>query len=132
MSTPHSADVLAAFRDFVARLDEVDPQAPLVGELTVGLGDATDRLPLRLPVARALAEALHGYHDPRDRGTCAHCAGGRLDDGFVCRSCGIVNGLFGQTIARFVARDGRPGQEPQLGEPRGISGAAPPDGTLGD
>jgi hypothetical protein len=98
----------------------------MAGELTVGLGDATERLPLRLPVARALTEALCGYHDPRERGNCAHCAGGRLDDDFVCRSCGIVNGLFGQTIARFVT-DGQTPRQPELGGPRGIS-----DGTLGD
>src|SRR5690349_24906129 len=126
MSTPYSADVLAAFRDFVTRLDELDPQAPVAGELTVGLGDATERLTLRLPVARALTEALRGYHDPRDRGSCAHCATGRLDDDFVCRDCGIVNGLFGQTIAAFVA------SAPQDSEPRGIGPAGRPDGTLGD
>jgi hypothetical protein len=102
MSTPQSADVLAALREFVARLDELDPGAPLVGELTLGLGGAAERLQLRAPVARALTEALHSYHDPRERGTCAHCAGGRLDDDFVCRKCGIVNGLFGQALAAFV------------------------------
>ncbi|MEU8229932.1 hypothetical protein AB0C12_10025 [Actinoplanes sp. NPDC048967] len=126
MSTPHSAEVLAALRDFVARLDGLDPAAPLVGELVVGLGDETERLPLRLPVARALTEALRGYHDPRDRGSCAHCANGRLDDDFVCRDCGIVNGLFGQTIAAFVA------SAPRDPEPRGIGPAGRPDGTLGD
>lgn len=131
MPTPYSADVLAALRDFVARLDELDPQAPVAGELTVGLGDATERLPLRLPVARALAEALRGYHDPRERGTCAHCAG-RLDDDFVCRNCGIVNGLFGQTLAGFVGREGPLGQDPEIGSPRGLPGASHPDGTRGD
>jgi len=39
MSTPHSVDVLAAVREFVARLDEVDPDAPVVGELAVGLAE---------------------------------------------------------------------------------------------
>jgi hypothetical protein len=117
MSTPHSVDVLAAVREFVARLDEVDPDAPVVGELAVGLDDTKERLQLRLPVARALVEALRGYHDPRDRGTCAHCGTGRLDDDFVCRSCGIVNGLFGRTLAGFVP----PGEQRSL-----------PDPTLGD
>jgi hypothetical protein len=121
MSTPHSADVLAALRDFVARLDELEPEAPEVGELTLGLGDETARVRLRLPVARALTEALRGYHDPRDRGTCAHCAG-RLDDNFVCRRCGIVNGLFGRTIAAFAA----PAPQDSLPEARRL------DGTLGD
>jgi hypothetical protein len=102
MSTPPSADVLAALRDFVARLDGLDPQAPPVGELTFGLDGVTERVTLRAPVARALVEALRAYHDPRDRGTCAHCGTGRLDDDFVCRSCGIVNGLFGQTLAGFL------------------------------
>ena len=108
-----STDVVAAVREFVARLDEVDPGAPVVGELTVGLGEATERVTLRGPVARALVEALRVYHDPRDRGTCAHCATGRLDDDFVCRSCGIVNGLFGQTLAAFAA-PGEPAARPDL------------------
>jgi len=128
MSTPHSADVLAALREFVARLDERDPGAPLVGELTLGLGGAGERLALRAPVARALTEALRGYHDPRDRGTCAHCGAGRLDDDFVCRSCGIVNGLFGQTLAGFVP----PASQQEVSGQRGIAGADRPDGTLGD
>ena len=128
MSTPHSADVLAALRAFVARLDELDPEAPPVGELTLGLGGATERLRLTMPVARALTEALHGYHDPRERDACAHCAGGRLDDNFVCRTCGIVNGLFGQTLAAFASAP----PDPPIGAPRGIAGAGRPDGTLGD
>jgi hypothetical protein len=126
MSTPHSVDVLAAVREFVTRLDELDAEAPVVGELTLGLGDATERLQLRLPVALALTEALRGYHDPRERGTCAHCGSGRLDDDFVCGNCGIVNGLFGQTLAGFLAPGG-----PAREEPRGI-GAHRPDPTLGD
>jgi hypothetical protein len=113
MSTPNSADVLTAVREFAARLDELDAEAPVVGELTLGLGDATERVRLRLPVARALVEALRGYHDPRDHGTCSHCGSGRLDDDFVCRSCGIVNGLFGQTLVSF----GRPDQPAQLTDP---------------
>src|SRR5690349_9943768 len=131
MSTPYSADVLAAFRDFVTRLDELDPQAPVAGELTVGLGDATERLALRLPVARALSEALRGYHDPRERGSCAHCAG-RLDDDFVCRNCGIVNGLFGQTLAGFAARSEAGERDPEVDGSRALPGAARLDGTLGD
>jgi hypothetical protein len=46
-----------------------------------------------------------------------HCGTGRLDDDFVCRSCGIVNGLFGRTLAGFVP----PGEQRSL-----------PDPTLGD
>jgi hypothetical protein len=105
MSPSPSDDVLRALHDFVARLDPLDPAAPLVGELTVGLGDAADRLPLRAPVARALVEALRSYHDPRDHGSCVHCGTGRLDEHLVCRSCGIVNGLFGQVLAERAARD---------------------------
>jgi hypothetical protein len=117
MSTPHSAEVLAAVREFVTRLDQLDAEAPVVGELTLGLGDTSEQLRLRLPVARALIEALRGYHDPRDRGACAHCGSGQLDDDFVCRSCGIVNGLFGQTLAGFAGPGtlaGRP--DPTLGD----------------
>ena len=92
---------MRALQDFVARIDQLDPEASLTGELTVG----TERLPLRLPVARALVEALLSYHDPRDHGACPHCRTGRLDENFLCRSCGIVNGVFGQLLAERALRE---------------------------
>lgn len=104
MSSP-SDDVLRTLREFVERLDQFDSDAPLVGTLSVGAGGAVDELPLRLPVARALVEALLSYHDPRDFGTCAHCRTGRLDRHFVCRTCGIVDGVFGQMLAERAARE---------------------------
>jgi hypothetical protein len=72
-------------------------------------------------VARAFVEALRAYQDPRDRGTCDHCGGPRLDDNFVCADCGQPSGLFGQLLRERAARyegpagelgsesDGRPG-----------------------
>jgi hypothetical protein len=92
-------------REFVARIDRLDPEAVELGELEIGWRGATERVTVRLPVARALAEALVAYHDPRDHGTCAHCGTGRLDGDFVCRDCGVINGVFGQTLARFAAQD---------------------------
>jgi hypothetical protein len=95
-------DVVAqALREFNERLDVFDPApAPPVAEVRVG--DAT--IPLRAPVVRALAEALLRYQDPRDRGTCDHCGGPRLDDNFVCADCGRPSGVFGQLLAERVAR----------------------------
>lgn len=105
MSTPPD-DVLRVLREFVDRIDQLDPDAPALGELELGWRGAAERVTVRLPVARALTEALLAYHDPRDHGTCAHCGTGRLDGDFVCRACGIVNGVFGRTLAGFLG----PGQ----------------------
>jgi hypothetical protein len=104
MSLPVPDDVLAALRDFVVRIDALDPAAPLSGELTIGLNGQESRLTLRTPAVRALVEALRGYHDPRDRGRCEHCGGPQLDDNFLCRDCGQTNGLFGQMIRERTAR----------------------------
>jgi hypothetical protein len=82
----------------------VDPEAPSLGELTVGFAGREQRPPLRAPVGQALIEALRGYHDPRDQGPCDHCGGRMLDDNFQCRDCGGVNGVFGQLIAERAAR----------------------------
>ncbi len=95
-------DILRVLRDFVDRIDQLDPGAPELGDLELGWRGAAERVTIRLPVARALTEALLAYHDPRDQGSCAHCGTGRLDGNFVCHHCGIVNGVFGQTIARFL------------------------------
>ncbi|RLK24051.1 hypothetical protein DER29_1944 [Micromonospora sp. M71_S20] len=101
---PAPDDVLAALRDFVARVDALDPGAPPQGEVVIGLRGAESRLALSAPVARALVEALRAYHDPRDRGRCDHCGGGRLDDNFLCGDCGRPSGLFGQLISERAAR----------------------------
>jgi hypothetical protein len=55
-------------------------------------------------VARAFVEALRAYQDPRDRGSCDHCGGARLDDNFVCADCGQPSGLFGQLLRERAAR----------------------------
>lgn len=98
-------DVVRGLREFVERLDRFDPEAPLVGALSVGAGGVVEELPLRLPVARALVEALRSYQDPRDGGTCAHCRTGSLDGDFVCRACGVVNGVFGRMLAEYAGRE---------------------------
>ena len=95
-------DVLRVLHEFITRIDQFDPDAPALGDLELGWRGATARVPIRPPVARALAEALIAYHDPRDHGSCAHCRTGQLDENFVCRSCGIVNGVFGRTLAGFL------------------------------
>jgi hypothetical protein len=99
MSMHSPDDVLAALRDFNARIDALDPEASPWGEIVVQAGDQWLRLPLRVPVAVALVGALRDYHDPRYQGRCDHCGGLRLDDNFVCRDCGRPNGLFGQLVA---------------------------------
>jgi hypothetical protein len=104
MSLPSPDDVLAALQDFAARIDALDPGAPMWGDVEIRVGEQWLRLSLRAPVARALVEALRGYHDPRDQGRCDHCGGRRIDDNFVCWDCGRSNGLFGQLIAEHAAR----------------------------
>lgn len=108
MSLPVPDGVLAAVRDFVARIDALEPGAPPLGDLTICLNGQESRLALRTPVARALVAALRGYHDPRDRGRCDHCGSPRLDDNFLCRDCGRPNGLFGQMLAERAARHAEP------------------------
>ncbi|WP_305783931.1 hypothetical protein [Symbioplanes lichenis] len=97
------SDVLQALRDFVTRIDALDPAAASAGELTVDLAGRGERLVLREPVAAALVAALAAYQDPRDHGVCAHC-GGLLDGNFACASCGVVNGIFGQALTDVVMR----------------------------
>jgi hypothetical protein len=99
-----------ALRDFVDRIDAVDPAADALGEIELRVaGDVAGnmaRLSLTAPVARALVDALRDYHDPRDRGCCDHCGGRRLDDNFLCLDCHRSNGLFGQMIMERAARHG--------------------------
>jgi hypothetical protein len=93
--------VAAALREFAERIDVYDPApGPPVAEVRVG----NQVVPMRAPVAKALAEALRRYQDPRDRGTCDHCGGPRLDDNFVCADCGRSSGVFGQLLAERVSR----------------------------
>ena len=67
---------------------------------------------LSAPVARALVEALRAYRDPRGRGRCDNCGGGRLDDNFLCGDCGRPSGLFGQLISELAARHTEQGALP--------------------
>jgi hypothetical protein len=73
--------------------------------LEIGWRGATERLTIRPLAARALAEALLAYHDPRDNGACSHCATGRLDSNLKCRTCGFVQGIFGQTLAHLFQQE---------------------------
>jgi hypothetical protein len=98
------------------------------GDRGGGSGGGSGRVELRVDgevavwlspgVARALVEALGAYHDPRDRGTCDHCGGPRLDDNFVCADCGQPSGLFGQLLRERAAR-----YEGPAGEINGEPGA---------
>lgn len=108
VAEPEPDDVLAALRDFVTRIDALDPAAPRQTELTMSGQGRQVLIRLSQPVARALVEALRGYHDPRDHGYCDHCGGRRLDDNFLCRDCGSPNGLFGQLIMERAARHTEP------------------------
>jgi hypothetical protein len=99
-----SDEVLTALREFVARIDALDPGATPRSEFTARFGGDEARLTITPPVARALVEALNAYRDPRDQGPCDHCGGRRIDDNFMCLDCGQLNGLFGQLIAERAAR----------------------------
>jgi hypothetical protein len=104
MATPTPGDLLAALRDFVTEVDEFDPTAPALGELSVRIGDQEIRLTCRASAAEALIRALRDYHDPRDRGRCDHCGSRWIDDNFLCRGCGRANGLFGQMLLERAGR----------------------------
>lgn len=119
MPSREPTDVLAALSAFVSRIDELAPDAPVEGELILGLRGQESRLTLRAPVAAALVEALRAYHDPRDLGRCDHCGGPRMDENFRCRDCARLSGLFGQMIAERAARHTEP------------AGIAPPPAGIG-
>ena len=97
---PSPNEVANALREFVERIDALDPSAPASVELHVD-GEAFS---FSAPVARALVEALQSYHDPRDRGQCDHCGGRRLDGNFVCADCGQGSGVFGQLLMERASR----------------------------
>jgi hypothetical protein len=117
MTSSSDAGVVAAVRDFVDRIDALDPPPgePAVALLHIRSGPAQANLALSAPVARALVEALRAYHDPRDRGRCDHCGGRRVDEHFLCLDCGRPNGLFGQIV---LERQERYTEPPQLEPPR--------------
>jgi hypothetical protein len=109
MALSPSEQVAEALREFAARIDVFDPApGPAVAEITVG----ERTVPLLAPVAKAFAEALRAYQDPRDRGTCDHCGGPRLDDNFVCADCGRPSGVFGQLLQERAARYEGPAELP--------------------
>ena len=93
-----TADAVRAFVGRVAPFDH--PDAPVV--TTVVVDGAEFGLTAR--TARAFAEALHRYADPEDRGRCPDC-GGVLDRDLRCVSCGRVDGIFGATVADWIALD---------------------------
>jgi hypothetical protein len=118
-------DVYDALAAFVRRIDDFEPDAAAVAQLSVTGLPAP--IPLSGEVVRALIAALGAYHDPRDRGECEHCGGHRLDDNFLCRDCGRPNGVFGAMLAERAARyEGDPAAlaeftwgEPKPTEPQG-------------
>ncbi|MEV6928544.1 hypothetical protein AB0M46_29210 [Dactylosporangium sp. NPDC051485] len=109
MASSPSEQVAAALREFAGRIDIFDP-LPGAHVAEVRVGDQT--VPLRAPVVRALAEALRAYQDPRDRGTCDHCGGPRLDDNFVCADCGRSSGVFGRLLQERASRFEAPAELP--------------------
>ncbi|MGC9665769.1 hypothetical protein ACNTMW_04350 [Planosporangium sp. 12N6] len=124
MTSSSPLDVVAALRDFVERIDALDrsggiadPAGGADTTIEVRSGDDRARLAITASVARALVEALRGYHDPRDRGACDHCGGRRLDDNLLCLDCQRPNGLFGQLVMERAARYG--------GDPAAIPGRPP-------
>ncbi|MFF5226906.1 hypothetical protein [Dactylosporangium sp. NPDC000521] len=98
-----AGEVAAAVEGFARRIAVFDPPpGDGGGGVEVTAGDAVVRL--SPGVARAFVEALVSYQDPRDRGSCDHCGGARLDDNFVCADCGQPSGLFGQLLRERAAR----------------------------
>jgi len=99
-----------ALREFVER---VGPLYPPSGDRAVEVWVGDVRVVLGEPVVRALVEALRGYHDPNDRGSCDHCGSRRLDDNFLCADCGQPSGVFGQLVRERAAR--YTGPPPEIG-----------------
>jgi hypothetical protein len=99
-----SEQLAAAVRDFVARIDDLDPTAPVVADVSIRIGSSEISFSCREPVAAALVAALRDYYDPRDQGPCDHCGSRRMDDNFVCRDCGQANGVFGRMLAERAGR----------------------------
>jgi hypothetical protein len=99
-----SDEPAAALQQFVARIAAHDPD-PTANLATVRLtaGGAETVIPLTTYTARALAEALHRYHDPADNGACGRC-GGQLDSDLYCAACGHVEGIFGQLVSEALYR----------------------------
>jgi hypothetical protein len=122
MTSTSDDDVVAAVRDFVDRIDALDPPPgePAVALLHIRSGQTQANLALSTPVARALVAALKAYRDPRDRGRCVHCGGRRVDEHFLCLDCGRPNGLFGQIVLERAERYTEPPQlePPRLGPPQ--------------
>jgi hypothetical protein len=104
------SSVVDALREFAER---IGPLYPPPGGRAVEV--RVDGVPVQVsePVARAIVEALRGYHDPNDRGACDHCGGRRLYDNFLCSDCGQPSGVFGQLLRERAARYGGP--PPEIG-----------------
>ncbi|MFI5935850.1 hypothetical protein [Actinoplanes sp. NPDC051494] len=100
-----SSDPAAVVAAFVERVAPYDPAPGVPPVALVGVRTAGDEavFPLSDYVLRAMCEALEGYRDPLDRGTCAGCGGRRLDDNLRCAECGRVHGILGEVIARHAA-----------------------------
>jgi len=106
MSALRVPDPAAVLRDFVARVSpyDPDPAAEPVGSVEARSADGVETVPVTPHLARALAEALAGYRDRADRGTCASCGGRRLDENLHCADCGRLHGVLGEVIAQQVER----------------------------
>ncbi|GAB3873299.1 hypothetical protein ACFPIJ_01240 [Dactylosporangium cerinum] len=109
-----AGDVTAALEAFARRIGVFDPGSGSIGGVDGGVDGGADGVEVRVDggaavwlspgVARAFVEALLAYQDPRDRGSCDHCGGPRLDDNFMCADCGQPSGLFGQLLRERAAR----------------------------
>ncbi|MFC6019778.1 hypothetical protein ACFP2T_26665 [Plantactinospora solaniradicis] len=106
MSLLRAPDPAAVLRDFVARVSPYDPEpaAEPVGSVDVRSADGVETILVTPYLARALAEALAGYRDRADRGTCASCGSRRLDENLHCADCGRLHGVLGEVIARQAER----------------------------
>ncbi|MDG6109731.1 hypothetical protein [Dactylosporangium aurantiacum] len=109
-----AGDVGRALDEFVRRVGVFDgpagqvPGGAAADGVELRVGDTAVRL--SPGTARAFVEALRAYQDPRDRGSCDHCGGPRLDDNFMCADCGQPSGLFGQLLRERAARFEGPGE----------------------
>ncbi|MFD1319975.1 hypothetical protein [Micromonospora sonneratiae] len=113
MASVHVPDPVDVLRDFFERVSpyDPDPDAAPVGTVEVRSGFDSGAFPLTSHLARALGEALAGYRDPTDRGSCAGCGGRRLDENLHCQDCGRLHGVLGAVMADHAERIRRQSQQ---------------------
>jgi hypothetical protein len=102
MDSSPQPELVASMVQFLAKVALYD-QHPHPAALTLTMCFDQKEVPFRLSAraVEALARVLESYADPEDCGACTGC-GAPLDRDMRCQRCGRVDGIFGQTLARYI------------------------------